>query len=289
MVLRKSHPHSCNGLFVADLDGTLLSADGSVGQEDLDALESLARHGVRTAIATGRSLWSFMRSAGASLPVDYVIFTTGAGIVTQTGHRLLYRVNLPAEQVASTLEFLKSSDLDFMLHHAVPGNHRFVYRRANPDNADFETRLERYAEFGQPLDSLHCQGFGEAAQFLAVVPRHRTDVALRAVRTGLPGLSIVHSTSPLDHASTWIELFHRAVSKGRTAAWLAAELGVKPADTMAIGNDYNDLDLLEWAAHSYVVDNAPADLKCRFQPVASNNNGGVAEAVGRWLGEKRLS
>jgi len=287
--MHKSHPDACNGLFVADLDGTLLRADGSVGQEDLDALESLARHGVRTAIATGRSLWSFMRSAGATLPVDYVIFTTGAGIVTQPGHRLLYQVNIPFGQVAGTLEFLKKSELDFMLHHAVPDNHRFVYRRANPDNADFETRLARYAEFGQPLDAIACGDFGEAAQFLAIVPRHRTDQALDAVRTGLPGLSIVHSTSPLDHASTWIEFFHPAVSKGQTSAWLASELGVKPRDTMAIGNDYNDLDLLEWAAQAFVVANAPDGLKSRFRQVASNHDGGVAEAVGLWLGEKKLS
>ncbi len=53
-------------------------------------------------------------------------------------------------------------------------------------------------------------------------------------------------------------------------------------DTMAIGNDYNDLDLLDWAAQSFVVDNAPVDLKCRFQQVGSNNNGGVAEAVNHW-------
>jgi hydroxymethylpyrimidine pyrophosphatase-like HAD family hydrolase len=43
------------------------------------------------------------------------------------------------------------------------------------------------------------------------------------------------------------------------------------------------MDLLEWAAHSFVVENAPDDLKYLFQQVASNNNGGVAEAVSRWL------
>jgi hypothetical protein len=50
-----------------------------------------------------------------------------------------------------------------------------------------------------------------------------------------------------------------------------------------VGNDYNDLDLLEWAAHSFVVENAPDDMKNRFETVSSNNNGGVAEAAGRWF------
>ena len=73
------------------------------------------------------------------------------------------------------------------------------------------------------------------------------------------------------------------VSKSRTAAWLAEELKIDKSKIVSVGNDYNDLDLLEWTAKGYVVDNAPVDLKDRFSGVASNNNGGVAEAARRWL------
>ncbi len=275
--------NSCRGLFITDFDGTLLRSDGTFAQRDLDALESLTRRGVKTAVATGRSLYSFINSPGVDLPVDYIIFTTGAGVVTQSGQKLLYQVNLSPEMVSQSLDFLKKSTLDFMLHHPVPENHRYVYRRRNLDNVDFESRLERYREFGQPLAFNFRSGFGEASQFLAVVPYHKAQDALRAVRIGLPGLSVIRSTSPLDHESTWIELFHPDVSKGRTAAWLASELHVSSADTMAVGNDYNDLDLLKWATFSCVVENAPDDLKCCFKQVASNNNGGVAEAINHWL------
>ena len=281
--MNKDQGNSCKGLFITDFDGTLLRSDGTFAQCDLDALDSLTRCGVKTAIATGRSLYSFINSPGVDLPVDFIIFTTGAGVVTQAGRKLLYQVNISPEMVAPTLDFLKQSTLDFMLHHPIPENHRYVYRRANPDNPDFESRIERYSKFGRALDSIPMSGFGEASQFLAVVPQHQSLDALDEVRSGVPGLSIIRSTSPLDHESTWIEFFHPHVSKGKTAAWLASELNVNPTDTMAIGNDFNDLDLLEWAADSFVVANAPDDLKCRFQQVASNDNGGVAEAVSRWL------
>ena len=281
--LNKKQGNSCNGLFITDFDGTLLRSDGTLAQRDLDALESLTRQGIKTAIATGRSLYSFINSPGVDLPVDYIIFTTGAGVVTQSGHELLLQVSLSAEWVAQTIDFLKKSKLDFMLHHPVPENHNHVYHRASPDNPDFESRIERYSEFGQPLDSIPPGGFGEASQFLAVVPHNETHDVLKQVRNGLPGLSIIRATSPLDHKSTWVEFFHPDVSKGKTAGWLATELGVNPAHTMAIGNDYNDLDLLEWAAQSFVVENAPDDMKRKFQQVASNNNGGVAQAVNHWL------
>jgi len=281
--LKKDHGNSSKGLFITDFDGTLLGSDGTFAQGDLDALETLSRRGIKTAIATGRSLYSFINSPGVDLPVDYIIFTTGAGVVTQPGHELLYQLSLTAETVTHTLDFLHDSALDFMLHHPVPENHKYVYRCVNQDNTDFESRVELYREFGQALDSVPQKGFGEAAQFLAVVPGDKTHDALREVRRGLPGLSVIRSTSPLDHESTWIELFHPDVSKGKTAAWLASELDIDPMQTMAIGNDYNDLDLLDWAAQSFVVENAPDDLKRRFQQVASNNKGGVAEAVDCWL------
>ena len=272
-----------NGLFITDLDGTLLGSDGTFAQRDLDALEALSRHGVKTAVATGRSLHSFINSPGADLAVDYIIFTTGAGVAAQPGYELLYQVNLSPEMVTQALEIMSNSSLDFMMHHPIPDNHNYLYRRVNQDNTDFESRIERHNEFGQPLSSTHLNGFGEASQFIAVVPPEKSRDALEAVRNGLPGLSVVHATSPLDHESSWIELFHPEVSKGKTAAWLASELDIDFGNTIAIGNDYNDLDLLEWAAHSFVVENAPDDMKSRFETVSSNNDGGVADAVARWF------
>jgi len=271
------------GLFVTDLDGTLLGQDGAFAQTDLDALDRLRSMGIRTAVATGRSLYSLMHSPAAGLPVDYVIFSTGAGVIALPGRNLLYRANLPAPLVARALDFLCGTTLDFMLHRPVPDNHHFLYRRANPGNADFETRIGRYREFGQALDSVNGSGFGEASQFLAVVPPGEAERALAEVRCGLPGLSVVQTTSPLDHASTWIECFDPGVSKGKTAAWLASELGVEPRDTVAVGNDYNDMDLLEWAAHAFVVANAPDGLRKRYRQVGLGGGGGVAEAVACWL------
>ena len=287
--LKNDLKNAYDGLFVTDFDGTLLRTDGTFAKQDLDALESLRQRGVRTAIATGRSHYSFINSPGVDLAVDYIIFTTGAGVVRQSGDELLYQISISPEMVTNALEFLNQSGLDFMLHRPVPQNHEYVFRRSNPYNTDFETRIEKYSQFGTPLDDMAPGEFGAASQFLIIVPFDETHVALKKVEEGLPGLSVVRATSPLDHHSTWVEIFHPDVSKGKTAAWLASKLGVSNKDTMAIGNDYNDLDLLEWAAHGYVVDNAPDEMKQRFQPVASNNNGGVSEAVCHWIKQRDLN
>ncbi len=218
--LSEGQGKQAKSLFITDFDGTLLRSDGTIAQRDLDALLSLTRCGVKTAIATGRSLFSFENSPGADLPVDYIIFTTGAGVVSQPDGKLLCHNNISPDMVAQSLDFFRDSTFDFMLHHPVPDNHKYVYRRVNRNNSDFDTRMERYAKFGKPLDSIPQNGFGEASQFLAIVPQDQTRDALKIVRSALPGLSVIHSTSPLDHKSTWIELFHPQVSKSKAAAWL---------------------------------------------------------------------
>ena len=102
------------------------------------------------------------------------------------------------------------------------------------------------------------------------------------MRKQLPDLSIIRATSPFDHASTWVEIFPAGVSKATTGRWLCEFLGVPLDKTMAIGNDYNDLDLLEMSPHPYVVANAPDELTGRFTTVADNDHDGVAMALGTW-------
>ena len=161
----------------------------------------------------------------------------------------------------------------------------FAYLRSNDGNTDFERRIELYKQFAIPLEDA-AGDFGPATQLLAVVPPRNAKSALDKIRAAMTDFNVIQTTSPLDGKSTWIEIFPCTVSKSQTAAWLAEELQIGERHIASVGNDYNDLDLLEWTVCSYLVDNAPADLKSRFALVASNNNGGVAEAVCRWLAEK---
>ena len=273
------------GLFIMDFDGTLLRTDRTFSSIDLDALERLGDLGIVRSIATGRSLYSFNTVPAENLPMDYLIFSMGAGVLDLTTGKIVRRVWLESREVHQACEILKAHRLDFMVHRKIPDNHMFTYFRSNKGNEDFERRLKLYDGFADPLAETN-DGFGSATQLLAVVPPERGHTALQKIRSELTDYSVIRTTSPLDGKATWIEVFPAAVSKSRTASWLAEKLGIDKRDIVSVGNDYNDLDLLEWTDKSYVVDNAPADLKNRFTAVASNNNGGVAGAATRWLAEK---
>jgi HAD superfamily hydrolase (TIGR01484 family) len=273
------------GLFIMDFDGTLLRSDRTFANLDLNALKRLGDQGVVRAIATGRSLYSFNTVAVSNLPVDFVIFSTGAGVFQHPGGQIVRKVSLEPKEVERACVVLKAAKLDFMVHRTIPDNHSFAYFQSKGGNADFERRLSLYDQFAFPLVE-SSGGFGPATQLLAIVPPQGAKPVLENIRNELSDFNVIQTTSPLDGKSTWIEIFPTAVSKSLAAAWLAQELGIDKGLIVAVGNDYNDLDLLEWSAMGYVVANAPADLKTRFPAVASNNHSGVAEAAERWLAKK---
>ena len=279
---------SPGGLFIMDLDGTLLRSDRTFAGPDLEALEMLGNLNVVRTIATGRSLASFNTVIESDLPVDYLIFSTGAGVLRYPNREIIHKVHLDPHGVTRACAVLSAHRLDFMVHRTIPDNHMFAYLRSRHGNSDFERRIELYRQFAVPLEGA-ADDFGPATQLLAVVPPGNAGPTLEKLRAELTAFNVIQTTSPLDGKSTWIEIFPDTVSKSQTAAWLADRLGIDTHSIVSVGNDYNDLDLLEWTASSYVVNNAPADIKNRFACVASNNEGGVAEAARRWIKKQRIA
>ena len=273
------------GLFVTDLDGTLLRSDGTFADSDLEALDRLGTLRIIRVIATGRSIFSFKSAVDSNKPVDYVVFSNGAGVLKHPESHILKKESLSAEEVNKAIQVFRQVRLDFMVHRPIPDNHMFAFWRSNAENVDFEKRLSRYETFSRPLDGTGT-GFGPATQLLGVAPPSRGIKILEIIQEALPGFNIIRTTSPLDGKSIWIELFPYHVSKGSATAWLSQRLGLKSESVCAVGNDYNDTTLLEWSGSGFVVENAPEDLRARFSCVASNDNCGVTNAVKRWLGSR---
>ena len=125
----------------------------------------------------------------------------------------------------------------------------------------------------------HSPIFESATEVLAVVPEKLGSQDVEKIRSDLAGFSVIHATSPLDHRSSWIEVFNSEVSKSRCVERLAKRLGIGRENVVAVGNDYNDQDLLDWAGQGFLTANGQAELKPCFRIVGSNNESGVSQAA----------
>lgn len=271
-----------NKLFITDFDGTLLNTERKIHPEDIQTLKMLQTRGIVTAIATGRSLYSFKKALTSlgELPVDYVIFSTGAGILDFKNNNVFYQKTLQAADIAQVLPYLDANCLDYMVLKANPDARHFYFKSFNTENPDFFRRLALYKDFAVPMPH-HLSVEEPAVEILVILPEQQGLSAIDDVRRNLSGFSVIHATSPLDHQSVWIEIFDKNVSKSKSAAVLADRLSIEPKDVIGVGNDFNDQDLLAWTGHSFVVENAPPSLKQEYTIVSSNNNKGVSEAARR--------
>lgn len=254
-------------MLVCDLDGTLLMRGRPFDSADLQTLHALGAHGVVRAIATGRALATAKKVIPAEFPIDYLIFSSGAGIVDWRSQELLVSHALQPNETELAVRVFMAHELDFMLHAAIPEQHTFEFHRTGKENADFERRLSRYARDGRMLEQTDVRR--PASQLLAVSSLGDPAEPYETVRRELPELSVIRATSPLDGHSMWIEVFARGVSKSQAAAWIAHARGIAPEATWAIGDDYNDWDLLRWAGRAAVMLDAPATMRSEFTPVSS--------------------
>jgi hydroxymethylpyrimidine pyrophosphatase-like HAD family hydrolase len=167
-----------------------------------------------------------------------------------------------------------------MVHEPIPENHRFVYREVRAEDTDFRRRCEFYQGMCAPIATPTVQ-VDAACQVIGILKPDPE--RFNRVRDRLEEFSVVRTTSPMDGHNMWMEIFPYCVSKSAGSEWLMTWLGIDVEHrTYALGNDYNDLDLLAWAAHSAVTDNAPDELKHIFEVTVSNNDHALSEAVRAW-------
>lgn len=270
------------GLMLTDLDGTFLNPVGKINQANLDALELLHQNGIARAVCTGRTLDSSREVVPRNLPFDYLIFSSGAGICKFANEEILCRHELSHNDILVLTDYFRDKQVDFSVHFPIPDNHFFYWFSGPTKSLDLISRLHWLKDFAIEGNEELINNLKSATQLLAIVKDEQLYM-LDELRESYKHLSFIRATSPLNQGYTWIEVFPKDVSKGKGAEWLCNYLNIPWENTVSLGNDYNDIHMLEWTATSYIMENSPEDLKKRFRVTLSNADDGFAAAIKQWL------
>lgn len=274
----------CN-LILCDLDGTLLRHGHPISASVIDTVARLRAAGNIVAIASGRSLYSGRGILPPELRLSYWIFSMGVGILDMEADRIICSNSLSSEKVFGAMKVLNELEEQYMVQAVAPDNHEFVYRhfecRRN-EGTDFDRRCDAYLAFCQEMPS--DWNPTDASQLIAILPPDQERID-RIVRE-LDGFRVIRSTSPMDGHSVWLEIFNPQAGKAQGAAWLEKWLlsyqGIRIDKKYAIGNDYNDIDMLRWADHAFITPNSPDDMKCEFAITEADTEYALEEAVEKW-------
>ena len=259
-------------LVATDLDGTLLRNDKTISSSDLNMLELLGEENIVRVVATGRNFKKVREVVSEHVPFDYVAFSSGAGIYDCRQQELIYFQNIQHETVDNILNLLVSMDLNFYLFYPVPQNSRCWFYRGKEFCEEFERYFKIHMEVAEPLPG-NGKVDSDACQFLVMFRDSQQFHDLKAeIEHHFEDIKVLRASSPLETGYVWMEIFHRTVSKGNAIRLICERQGIQPEATLGIGNDYNDLDLLDFTSFSYLTANGPEELKARYRYAPSNED-----------------
>ena len=282
----------------SDMDGTLLNEDQKISEENRKALEAVRDMGGQVIIATGRSFKE------ARLVLDEINFycpiisMNGAAVYDQKGE-LITSQPISFEELDSAITFLEEAGLYFELYtnHGVFSKNPEraidslvdIVLSANPehDREDVRRRALARIEYGFLFETqdYHALIKEEDMQVFKILVFSLYKDQLSQAAQGLArfdGLTITSS------GKGNIEINHRGISKGNALEKLLSQYGIPLEETIAIGDNLNDVSMFEKAGLSIAMGNAREDIKriCK-DTTLSNKEDGVAHAIYRYMVSKK--
>jgi Cof subfamily protein (haloacid dehalogenase superfamily) len=264
------------GLIALDLDGTLIGDDLLLRDRTTAAIRAAIEHGVAVSIVTGRMATSALRFARELGMRDPIVAYQGALIraIPEPGDhhlgRLLLHRPLAAAATREVIEWTRSIGLDPHVNHL----EKFIIRADDPRAEDYSSFLGGRAVV---VDDLIAWVKRPVSKVIAVAEEPMDQAVLDVARERFAGRAEVTISHP-----RFLEFLRPGVSKGAAVSWLARRAGVPLANVLAIGDQFNDLEMIAAAGHGAAMPHAPQPVRAAARYIAPPlADEGVAELIER--------
>jgi len=272
-------------LIATDIDGTLLNPQFQISSDDLAALRQAHDSGIEIVLVTGRR-HTFALPIAKQLGFDlWLISSNGAvtrSLAGETFHRDLMPREICRELCGAMQEFRGNTVLTF--DKETKG--AIVLEHLDDLNASIRRWLEKnmaYIEFMVPIENALVD---DPVQSMFCGSMARMREALRALdASGMGNRITVLRTEYPNRDLSMIDVLNAGCSKGHALERWAAHRGYRREEVMAIGDNHNDVEMLEFAGRPVIMGNACEELRGRGWSVTlGNDQCGVAAAVAGLVG-----
>jgi len=277
-MLRSSVATDSIRLIAVDIDGTLLNPQFQISEADLTALRQAHRQGIEVILVTGRR-HTFGLPIAQQLGFDLWLICSNGAVTRSLSGETFHRDLLPQQTCRDLCGAMQEFRGQTVLTFDKDGRGAIVLEHLRHLEGSIQRWLEKnmeYIEFVVPIENalttdpvqaMFCGPVALMQQALQVL--ERSSLPITVLRTEYPGrdLSIV-------------DVLNAECSKGRALERWANHRGIKREQVMAIGDNYNDIEMLAFAGRPFIMGNASQELRGRgWTQTRSNAESGVAAAV----------
>jgi Cof subfamily protein (haloacid dehalogenase superfamily) len=261
-----------------DVDGTLLDTRGQIPQANIDAIHEAVSAGIHIALVTGRS-YPFARPIAEPLPPTItLIVSNGAVERGMDGSRFALRLldrGIARGVLEATRPFRDAAALVFdrdadrqVMFETMDWEHpgRKAYWARNQSLIAQSVPLED-ALVEDPIQVMFNGGVEAMRALISALREEARDFAVALTEYEHRDFSLIDVTAP-------------GATKGQALAWRAGQLGIAREEVMAVGDNFNDLEMLEFAGLPVIMGNCVPGLRDRGWTMTGNNeSAGLAEAI----------
>ena len=273
-------------LLATDIDGTLLNPQFQISDGDLAALRRAHAAGIEIVLVTGRR-HTFALPIAKQLGFDLWLISSNGAVTRSLGGERFHRDLMPAETCRRLCGAMQGFRGNTVLTFDTEAKGAIVLERLDELGESIRRWLEKnmeYIEFVVPIERALTT---DPVQAMFCGTMARMSKALLALeQAGMNGLVTVMRTEYPARDLSMIDVLNRDCSKGHALERWAAYRGYRREQVMAVGDNHNDVEMLEFAGYPVIMGNACAELRGRGWTVTRGNDDcGVAAAVEVALGD----
>ncbi|MGC2210758.1 MAG: Cof-type HAD-IIB family hydrolase [Candidatus Korobacteraceae bacterium] len=268
-------------LIAIDIDGTLLDSNFQVSERNLAALRRAQSLGVEIALATGRR-HLFALPVARALGFEVTLISSNGAITRGSDGALFHRDPLPVACALELVEHMTDFRRNLVITYDGGESGSLLLETLEELTGSIKKWLEKNAQhlrFVQPIEQ-GLEGDPIQAMFCGTVERmaaaQQQLMKNKQLLTRITALRTQYNERDL----CMVDILNKGCTKGAALERWAAHKGYAACEVMAIGDNYNDIEMLEFAGLAFIMGNAPEELRERgWQTTLNNNENGVAQAV----------
>jgi Cof subfamily protein (haloacid dehalogenase superfamily) len=268
-------------LIAMDIDGTLLDSKSQLPEENLRAVAEAAARGIEIVMVTGRR-FDFALPIARSIPCEIDLLVNNGALAKSKDGTTLMRSMLPRatarEILETTLEYRDFAGVVFDRNEG----HRVILEKVDwddPFRGGYFRRNREHIGICSPLTD--CLANEDPIQVMYTGNCRPMRDAMEKLEAVAPKLGFALSlTEYLERNLSVLDVLRGDVSKGSALKRWAELRSIDRENVMAIGDNWNDLEMLEFAGRPVVMGNSVVGLKERGWPVTgTNDQAGLADAI----------
>jgi Cof subfamily protein (haloacid dehalogenase superfamily) len=267
-------------LIASDIDGTLLNPQFQISPGDLDALRRAHAAGIEVVLVTGRR-HTFALPIARQLGFDLWLISSNGAITRSLAGETFHRDLMPRQACLDICGVMQ----DFRGHTVLTFDKEvkgaIVLEHLDDLNASIRRWLEKNMEFIEFVVPIESALVADPVQAMFCGSMARMNQALFALESAKLGnrITVLRTEYP-ERDLSMIDVLNQGCSKGHALERWAAHRGLRRNQVMAIGDNHNDVEMLEFAGHPVIMGNACEELRARgWNVTLGNDRCGIAAAL----------